>query len=121
MSLIIESVLSSDVITFSFPLYFSSIPGPMKTMIDRFQVLWEASRRGEYPVKDQRGLAFVTAGSEYSGMFAPSTTILRHLMNSLGGSFCVDESILCPGLDTDKGLASYRKILEDVKKVFEKN
>lgn len=121
MSLVIESVLSSDVLSFSFPLYFSSIPGSMKTMIDRFQVLWEASRRGEYSVKGQRSLAFVTAGSEYGEMFTPSKTILRHLMRSLEGEFCADESIYCPGMDTDEGIASYRKILEALNTGIEKN
>lgn len=116
MGIIIRSVISSDVVSFSFPLYFTSIPGPMKTMIDRFQVLWEAARRGEYPAEGQRSLAYITAGSEYNEMFQPSMTILRHLLKSLGGSFSVDESVLCPGMDSEKGVASYRKRLDAVKK-----
>jgi multimeric flavodoxin WrbA len=111
MDQIYKSVLESEFISFSFPLYFSSIPGPLKTVIDRFQPFWELSRQGLYPTKGQSGVAFVTAGSEYKEMFTPSQTILRHLMNSINGSFDKEKSIFCAGLDTEEGMANYQKVL----------
>ncbi len=121
MNCVIESVLTSDILSFSFPLYFTSAPGPLKTMIDRFQILWESSKRGEYPVHGQTGVAFVTAGSDYKEMFNPSKIILRHLMRSIEGSFDEDSSIFCPGMDSDNGISSYRKTCDDVIHRFEKN
>jgi multimeric flavodoxin WrbA len=121
MNRVIESVLSSDILSFSFPLYFTSAPGPLKTMIDRFQVLWEASKRGECPVNGQTGIAFITAGSDYPEMFCPSKTILRHLMRSIEGSFNDEASIYCSGLDNDIGIESYRKIRTGILHKNEKN
>ncbi|HEY1406047.1 MAG TPA: flavodoxin family protein, partial [Spirochaetota bacterium] len=105
MNEIYDAVLSSSILSFSFPLYFSSIPGPLKTMIDRFQPFWEAARREEYPACGQTASVFITAGSRYKDMFLPSTTIIRHLMNSIHGTFSSERSIYCSNLDGEDGQA----------------
>jgi multimeric flavodoxin WrbA len=114
MSEIYDTVKSSNLLTFSFPLYFSSIPGPMKTMIDRFQLLWEESNRGIYPLKNQRAMSFISAGSEYKDMLLPSVKILTHLMNSIEGEYLRDESFLCNGLDKENGNEKFKRILSDI-------
>jgi hypothetical protein len=90
------------------------MPGPLKSVIDRFQPFWELARQGLYPAKGQSGRAFVTAGSDYKEMFSPSQTILRHLMNSINGSFDRERSVFCADLDTDEGIAAYQKILGEI-------
>jgi multimeric flavodoxin WrbA len=111
MQEIYESVKNAKLLTFSFPLYFSSIPGPMKTMIDRFQLLWEESNRGMYPSKNQASISFISAGSDYKEMFLSSAKILSHIMNSIEGKYWNDKSFFCNGLDEENGDDHLIKIL----------
>jgi multimeric flavodoxin WrbA len=83
MNDIYRSIRTSDIISISSPLYFSSLPGPLKTVIDRCQVFWEESTRLENRSRRGRGYFLCTAGSNYPEMFAPALTIIRHFFNSL--------------------------------------
>jgi len=111
MTEIYNSVRNSKVLTFSFPLYFSSIPGPMKTMIDRFQLLWVESQHDIYPSKNQEAISFISAGSAYNDMLLPSEKILSHLMNSIQGKYMKNKSFLCNGLDEENNEEKFHNIL----------
>ena len=111
MGEIYESVRNSRLLTFSFPLYFSSIPGPMKTVIDRFQLLWEESNHGIYPLKNQTAISFISAGSNYTEMFYPSEKILAHIMNSIEGKYWRSKSFFCNDLDNNGGEEKFKGIL----------
>lgn len=90
----------ADLVTISSPVYFSSLPGPIKTMIDRFQVIWEKRRRGESRKAEGRGLFIASAGADYTGMFIPSVTVIRHLFNSMGISYDEKDFLLFTSMDT---------------------
>jgi multimeric flavodoxin WrbA len=115
MDSILSSARESDLITFSFPLYFTSLPGPLKTVIDRFQLIWYESKRGGKAYNDKRGIAFITAGSNYQDMFTPSLKILSHVMNTFKGKLLSDQCLLCPDLDSQGSSTIYKKALERAK------
>jgi multimeric flavodoxin WrbA len=106
-----DAVTASEYLSFSFPLYFSSMPGPFKNFIDRCNLLWQQNRLGLYPALGQRGIVFATGGSVYREMFSPSMTVISHLMNSLGGKLDRDSSICLGGLDSCEGRRVYDDIL----------
>lgn len=113
MTLIYDAVSGSGYLSFSYPLYFSSMPGPFKNFIDRCNLLWQRNRLGLYPAAGQKGVIFATAGSVYRDMFSPSITVVSHLMNSLGGRLDRENSICIGGLDSSEGLNKYNELLSE--------
>lgn len=80
-----DALDEAHILSISMPLYFSAPPGPLKLFIDRTQVLWESTRRGERRRKGSGiGVLICTAGARYRKMFYPSVTIIRHFFNSSG-------------------------------------
>jgi multimeric flavodoxin WrbA len=116
-----EALRPASSITLSFPLYFSAMPGPLKTMIDRFQPIWEESRKVKPSCPDLEGRVFITAGSVYRNMFDPSVTILRHLLHSIGGRFNQSNSIFCKNLDSVEGVEILNRQIDLLNGRFEKN
>ncbi|MCL1833626.1 MAG: flavodoxin family protein, partial [Leptospirales bacterium] len=57
MSGIYTLIKEADIISVSSPLYFSSFPAPLKTIIDRCQLLWE-EKKNNMPMKKKRGFFF---------------------------------------------------------------
>ena len=120
MNLLYEEFLSADFITISSPLYFSSLTGPLKILIDRCQALWEMSRRDKQPPGKRRaGLFIAVGGGNYHDMFRPAVTVIRHFFKSLGFEPCEEDYILIPNLDYqtegDVPEAFLQKALEDRK------
>jgi multimeric flavodoxin WrbA len=114
MTDLISDIAASSLVTFSFPLYFTSLPGPLKNMIDRLQPVWQENR---LPAAEKReralsSIAFITAGSSYNDMFGPSVRILSHAVKTLGGSFDREHSVFCENTDSPDSPYLYKKALE---------
>jgi len=71
MAQILEKLIQSDVIVLSFPLYYYSVPGPLKTLIDRqlplaLPEMDEAAEHGDHPARydfsKQRHMLISTCG-----------------------------------------------------------
>ncbi|MGQ9842414.1 MAG: flavodoxin family protein [Spirochaetota bacterium] len=79
----------SRMLVIASPLYFSHLPSPLKSIIDRCQVFWEYYNRGNKPLHQQYGFALLIGGGNYSNMFMPSVITLRHFFNSI--NYRIDE------------------------------
>ena len=99
MTKIYKLIRDADIISISSPLYFSSFPGPLKTLIDRCQLLWEENRRNDIKIKERRGFFFCTAGSDYNDIFLSVLTVVKHFYNSINTSFNPDETVLVKDCD----------------------
>ena len=99
MSDIYNMIRNADIITISSPLYFSSFPAPLKSVIDRCQLLWEESKRDGIIIKEKKGFFFCTAGSDYNDIFTGVLTGIRHFYNTINTSFNMDEAILLKNCD----------------------
>ena len=89
MSAVIEDMLWADVILWSFPLYYFSIPGPLKNLMDRqlpmtLPFMTEDSEFGGHPSRFDRShqrhvvistCGFYTAQGNYGGV----TSVFDHL------------------------------------------
>lgn len=95
---------TADAVIISSPIYFSSLPGPLKLYIDRCQVLWEEGRR--LPARDpwRPGFVIMAAGGRYAGMFGPALTVLRHFYNVLRCRYDENDYILVADTDTITGV-----------------
>lgn len=101
MTGIYSLIKDADVISISSPLYFSSLPSPLKAIIDRCQLLWEEC--GANPgLKNgtKKGVFICAGGSEYSEMFAGAIQCMRHFFNAINVSFKPEDSLLYPNSDS---------------------
>jgi multimeric flavodoxin WrbA len=114
MTMLISDIAQSSFVTFSFPLYFTSLPGPLKTVIDRLQCVWQTNRLPSAVKREQplSSIAFITAGSSYQDMFTPSVRILSHAVKTLGGTFDSKNSVFCENTDSAESNIIYKKALE---------
>ncbi|MEJ5362871.1 MAG: flavodoxin family protein [Spirochaetota bacterium] len=94
----------AHVIIIASPLYFSHLPSPLKSIIDRCQVLWEYYNRGNKPLNQQYGFALLLGAGNYSNMFVPSVITLRHFFNSLNYRFDEKKYLLLPDINNKKDI-----------------
>lgn len=94
-------ITNAGVISVSAPLYFSSVPSQLKSLIDRCQVFWEAGKASAVP-SPKKGAFICTAGSEYRNMFTGALLTMRHYFNTINARFNENEAVLVPGLDEEK-------------------
>lgn len=92
-------IRNADIISVSSPLYFSSFPAPLKSIIDRCQLLWEENRRAGIKIKEKKGFFFCTAGSVYNDIFSGVLSGIRHFYNTMNTAFNLEEAILLNNCD----------------------
>lgn len=64
MQEIYRSIDQADHIIFATPVYFYSVPGPLKNIIDRMQLYWAGHRRGDLPKeKTKKGAILMVGGA----------------------------------------------------------
>jgi len=100
MTFLYHSLEHTDFIAVSSPVYFSSLPGQLKNLIDRCQVFWERKNRGGRRTAPVTGFFIAVAGSDYADMFLPSVTVIRHWFNALGIRHQANDFILLPSAET---------------------
>ncbi len=59
---IYRKVDEADIIIFASPVYIFGVPGPMKVMLDRFQMFWSGVIRGDQPETFTKKGAFLMSG-----------------------------------------------------------
>jgi len=95
-----DAFRDASLLIIASPLYFSHLPSPLKSIIDRCQVLWEYYKRVNSPSFNRWGTALLIGGSNYSNMFVPSIITLRHFFNSLRIDFEEENYILLPDINS---------------------
>ena len=64
---IYQKIDEADVIIYAAPIYFYGTPGPMKVMMDRFQLYWASFLRGDAPeVFVKKGAIISSGGSPFT-------------------------------------------------------
>ncbi|HNR88872.1 MAG TPA: flavodoxin family protein [Spirochaetota bacterium] len=83
MTALYPLLVQARLVSVSSPVYFSGLPGPLKTVIDRCQALWELARRE--CISGARDGFFISVGEgDYPRQFEPSVVTMRHFFNSIG-------------------------------------
>ena len=81
----------ADCVILAAPVYFHSVPAPMKTVIDRCQVYWAKAVRGD--MKDQKkrtGAILLTGGAPaFPEQFVSAVPPLKCLLDDLNAE-CLD-------------------------------
>jgi NAD(P)H-dependent FMN reductase len=75
----------ADCIVLAAPMYFHSVPGPMKSILDRYQLYWAGTVRGDRPPEPTRKGAILMVGGapSFPGQFEAGEILLRGLLGDL--------------------------------------
>ena len=91
MDEIYRKLEEADCVILAAPVYFHSVPAPMKTVIDRCQVYWAKAVRGD--MKDQKkrtGAILLTGGAPaFPEQFVSAVPPLKCLLDDLNAE-CLD-------------------------------
>ena len=109
----------ADNVVLASPMYFHSITGKMKALIDRFQVYWAGHVRNDMPEKPLRKGAILMVGGapSFPNQFLGGELVLKHLLNDLSTQ-CLGEVCL-PNSDHDS-LETRPDIAQQVVELAEK-
>lgn len=119
MQEIYEKLEQADNIVLASPMYFHSVTGMMKTLIDRFQVYWAGHVRGDMPEQPVRKGAILMVGGapSFPNQFLGGELVLKNLLNDLSAE-CLGEVCL-PNSDHDS-LETRPDIAQQVRELAEK-
>ncbi|MCF7940739.1 MAG: flavodoxin family protein [Spirochaetia bacterium] len=78
----------ADLIVFATPVYFHSVPAPLKTIIDRFQTYWASTVRKDRPAAVNRtGVLLLTGGAPaFPHQFTGTQMVLEGALKELNAS-----------------------------------
>ena len=109
----------ADNVVLASPMYFHSITGKMKALIDRFQVYWAGHVRNDMPEKPLRKGAILMVGGapSFPNQFLGGELVLKNLLNDLSTE-CLGEVCL-PNSDHDS-LETRPDIAQQVVELAEK-
>ncbi len=85
MQEIYRKIEEADNLLLVSPVYFHSISGPMKILIDRLQIYWAAAMRKEMPDHFLRKGAILMAGGapEFPDQFLGAQIVLKNVLHEL--------------------------------------
>ncbi len=82
---IYRMVDEADVIVFASPVYFHSVSGPLKCIIDRMQMYWAQFMRKDKPSEiTKKGAILLTGGAKsFPNQFLGSTLVLEGVLRDM--------------------------------------
>ena len=88
----------ADNVVLASPMYFHSVTGKFKSLIDRFQVYWAGHVRNDMPEKPLRKGAILMVGGapSFPNQFLGGELVMKNLLNDLSteclGEVCLPNS-----------------------------
>jgi multimeric flavodoxin WrbA len=105
---LIKQVEKADVVIVASPVYFTGVPGPLKTFIDRNQVQWyKANKNHKSQITKKKGIIILTEGDVKDKYFRPAESEIR--------SFFAVNNIKTVAVLKFKDMDEKGKILKDKK------
>jgi multimeric flavodoxin WrbA len=97
---IYAKVDAADNIIIAAPVYFHSIPGKMKVLVDRFQVYWASQVRGDKPeTLSKKGAGLLVGGAPaFENQFLGAQLVVEGIL----GDFSAENLGFVTFPDTDK-------------------
>lgn len=82
---IYKKIDEADNIVIASPMYFYTVPGPLKTIIDRFQVYWAGVLRKDHPeIGTKKGAILMCGGARpFKNQFLAGEIVLKAVLSDL--------------------------------------
>ncbi len=122
MQEIYRKTAEADLIVFASPVYFHSVPGPLKIIIDRMQTFWAGRLRGDKPKNPtKKGILLLTGGApSFPDQFTGAELVLKGVLKDAGaelsGIVTAHTTDSIPVSSCPEVLQSARKLAEVVQK-----
>ncbi|MGL5378172.1 MAG: flavodoxin family protein [Cetobacterium sp.] len=118
MTEIYNKIESADNFIFATPMYFHSVPAPMKLLIDRCQVYWASRMRGEKKeITKKSVIAMVGGAPQFENQFKAGYQLLKEFSREL----CAEVIGTIELSNTDKvSLEDSPELKEKIKMLSEK-
>lgn len=115
---IYKKIDEADNIVLACPMYFHSVPGKMKVLIDRLQVYWSGHIRNDMPLKNTKKGALLLVGGapSFENQFLGGELVLKNLLNDLSTDFIGEVTLSnsdVDNLDTNPSLKQEIKEIAD--------
>ena len=119
MDCLYQKIEAVDNIVLASPMYFHSVTGRMKVLIDRLQVYWAGHVRNDMPEKfTKKGAILMVGGAPaFENQFLGGELVLKNLLNDLSTEFLGE--VCLPNSDRDS-LETRPDLAEAVVKLAEK-
>lgn len=97
---IYRKIDAADNIIIAAPVYYHSVPGKMKILIDRLQLYWAGTLRGDKPNTNiKKGAGLLTGGAPpFPNQFIGTELVLKGVFTALS----TENLGIIPFPDTDK-------------------
>jgi len=85
MQLLYQKIDAADNIIIATPVYYHSVPGKLKILIDRLQIYWAGIPRGDKPkVTSKTGIGLLTGGAPpFPNQFFGTELVLKGVFSAL--------------------------------------
>ncbi len=118
MSELYEDFCTAEHLVVASPIYFTSVPGHFKVMIDRFQCFWARTYRLGSPPEPRRSGMFLCVGAmDRERYYQSCLTIVKTWMSVLNVACPV--SRFFPGLDAKDDIEEHPEYLEEARRAAE--
>jgi multimeric flavodoxin WrbA len=96
-----EKVENCDAVVIASPLYFTSFPAPLKTVIDRFQVYWSRKyiHKDSTPFKRKKGILVMTSGLKGIPAFSHCEAMMKQFFSLVNAEAA--QPLYADGTDKD--------------------
>ncbi len=119
MQQVYQQCLEAKHIVIGAPVYFTSVPGHLKVMIDRFQCFWVSTYRLGKPPRPRRNAMFLCVGAmENTKFFDSSSLVIKTWLSTLNVKCGVAR--FYPGLDAPEDIREHPDYLEDAARAAKK-
>lgn len=93
MRIVFQKIAEADVLILASPIFFGSLSGQMKTMIDRFQCVWLS----KVFTKRKIGAFISVQASNRKDFFDNAKSIVRHFFSVINVEY--KKELFCPGIE----------------------
>jgi multimeric flavodoxin WrbA len=100
MDAVYEKIENCDALIIASPMHFTSFPGPLKLVIDRFQAYWSRKfiLKDQNSIKRKMGVLIMTSGLKDEAAFSHAEAMMKQFFSIVNAEFFLK----IYGLDTDK-------------------
>ncbi|MDP3790047.1 MAG: flavodoxin family protein [Candidatus Omnitrophota bacterium] len=119
MSMVYKKFKEADAVILASPIFFGSISGQAKVMIDRFQCAWRAKyilKKDVFPEK-KIGAFIAVSASKRRDFFENARSIVKNLFATLNIEY--EEELFIPGIDEKGEILKHPDLLKKAYKLGE--
>ncbi len=107
--LVQNKIREAEGIIIASPIFFTSVPAQLKTMIDRFQCVWAwkcvLKKQEPWERGKRRGVFISVSGLRQPRFFENASQVIKAFFFMIGATYTGE--LFCPGIAAEEGIEKY--------------